>query len=99
AANSSFSSDVRSRKVETLVDGDGTVHDARYRLSDWGLIPPEGNDLDPPGTGGMGLSNAAFDAFFAATFPGLTAFSASDFLVKGGKHAVNHLNTDPPKAL
>jgi uncharacterized protein YcbK (DUF882 family) len=29
----------------------------------------------------------------------LTVFSASEFLVKGAKHASNHLNTDPPRAL
>lgn len=40
-----------------------------------------------------------FKAFFARALPNVTAFSAEEFLVKGGAHARNGLNTDPPEHL
>jgi hypothetical protein len=99
AAISVFSADTKSRKVDTLVDGSGEVHHDLYHLFDWGFASNEGLESDSHSPGGPVSTNAEFNAFFAATFPGLTEFSPSDFLVKGGLNATNHLNTDPPKEL
>jgi hypothetical protein len=65
------------------------------------LSSDEGNESDVPG-GGVEpppVANASFEAFFEAQFPGNAAFAARDFLVKGAKHAINGLNTDPPQPL
>jgi len=97
-AGSGFAGDVKSRKVDTLVDGSGKVHGDLFHLVDWGLASNDATESDPPVVTGPS-NNADFNMFFAAKFPGLTAFSAADFLVKGGHNAANHLNTDPPKAL
>ncbi|WP_454651868.1 D-Ala-D-Ala carboxypeptidase family metallohydrolase [Bradyrhizobium liaoningense] len=100
AANPQFQSDVRARKVSTLGEGDGVVHEAHYRLDNWGFAESESAESnDAPDPTFPPPDNAVFSAFFASRFPGLTAFSANEFLVKGAKHAINHLNTDPPQVL
>jgi hypothetical protein len=99
-AESQFQNDVRARKVDALGKGDGNVHGARYLLANWGFAAAESAESnDASDSSGPPVGNASFSAFFASKFPGLTAFSASEFLVKGSKHASNHLNTDPPQAL
>ena len=40
-----------------------------------------------------------FEKFFKKKLPGIRHFKAHEFLVKGGSHATNGLNTDPPKEL
>jgi peptidoglycan hydrolase-like protein with peptidoglycan-binding domain len=100
ASQSEFQADVRARKVATLGEGDGTVHGAHYRLDSWGFAKSESSESnDAPGPTFPPSDNASFSGFFASKFPGLTAFSANEFLVKGAQNAVNHLNTDPPQVL
>lgn len=100
AALPEFRNDVRQRKVRTLGEGAGTVHGEQYRLANWGFAADESAEAnDAPGAGPAPLGNAGFSVFFNQRFPGLTAFSANEFLVKGAKHASNHLNTDPPQVL
>jgi peptidoglycan hydrolase-like protein with peptidoglycan-binding domain len=100
AALAEFRDDVRARKVDTLGQGEGIVHQERYRLENWGFAESESaesNDASDPAFPPQ--DNASFSAFFARNFPRLTAFSANEFLVKGAKHATNQLNTDPPEEL
>ncbi len=40
-----------------------------------------------------------FEAFFARNLPHIKHFKWHEFLVKGGSHAANGLNTDPPEEL
>jgi peptidoglycan hydrolase-like protein with peptidoglycan-binding domain len=99
-ARPQFQDDVRQRKVATLARGAGTVHGGEYRLDNWGFADAESAETgDPVGSIPSIEVNSDFAAFFVSKFPGLTAFSASEFLVKGGKNASNHLNTDPPEIL
>jgi hypothetical protein len=100
AAKAAFQADVRSRKVLTLGQGSGVVHGGQYRLENWGFGASESVESnDAPGPGSPPAGNATFKEFFASKLPGITAFSANEFLVKGSKHASNHLNTDPPEVL
>ncbi|HEV7601449.1 MAG TPA: D-Ala-D-Ala carboxypeptidase family metallohydrolase [Bradyrhizobium sp.] len=100
ASLAQFQNDVRQRKVETLGRGSGTVHGDEYRLVNWGFADSESAESnDSPDPIFPSADNSSFSAFFASQFPGLTAFSANEFLVKGAKNALNHLNTDPPKVL
>jgi peptidoglycan hydrolase-like protein with peptidoglycan-binding domain len=95
-----FQDDVRKRKVLTLGQGSGTVHGDQYRLANWGFAAAESAEPDDAPVAVLVPSGSAdFHAFFNAKFPGLTAFTANEFLVKGGAHASNHLNTDPPEVL
>jgi hypothetical protein len=99
-ARPEFQDDVRQRKVATLARGAGKVHGDDYRLENWGFADSESAETgDPVGSTPSLEINPDFAAFFASNFPGVTAFSASELLVKGGKHASNHLNTDPPQIL
>lgn len=41
----------------------------------------------------------SFPAFFRRSLPDIKHFAPSEFLVKGGSHANNNLNTDPPRDL
>ncbi|MCI0600869.1 MAG: D-Ala-D-Ala carboxypeptidase family metallohydrolase [Beijerinckiaceae bacterium] len=93
--------DVRSRKVGTLVDGAGRVHGGDYELANWGFATPEEgdepDDIGPPST--VTAAGSDFEQFFRESLPNYTAFAPSDFLVKGGSHKANGLNTDPPRKL
>ena len=100
AALAQFRNDVRKRKVATLGKGDGIVHGAEYRLANWGFADSESAESnDASGPTFPAPDNPSFSAFFANQFPSMTTFSANEFLVKGAKHALNHLNTDPPQVL
>lgn len=43
--------------------------------------------------------NTDFEAFLKSSLPGLRHFRAAEFLALGGSHAINGLNTQPPREL
>lgn len=95
-----FQEDVRTRK-KTFIDGVGKVHGGNYDLANWGFADPESSEADDTTVGPHpAANNSTFEVWFGQQFPGgITAFSAHEFLVKGGLHAVNKKNSDPPKML
>ncbi|MCM2473384.1 DUF882 domain-containing protein [Rhizobium sp. CG5] len=52
-----------------------------------------------PNIDGTISTNTDFKSFFAARLPDIKHFQWHEFLIKGGHHAQNGLNTDPPRDL
>lgn len=52
-----------------------------------------------PNMDGLISPNIDFKTFFETNLPDVTNFQWHEFLVKGGSHASNGLNTDPPREL
>lgn len=78
--------------LKTLMRGHGIVVGA-LRLD-------EGEEAEAAAAPAAPASPPAdFAAFFAAEAPPGAPFAAAEFLVKGGAHEANGLNTDPPRAL
>lgn len=54
---------------------------------------------DSPNIDGVQSTNVDFQTFFDENLPEITHFKWHEFLVKGGAHQQNGLNTDPPRHL
>lgn len=79
--------------VEIMTD---MVAEREETLSD---APVNGAAAAPPPEDLAAFETHPFAVFFAATLPGVRHFTWRELLFKGGAHATNGLNADPPQEL
>ncbi|MEX2518546.1 MAG: D-Ala-D-Ala carboxypeptidase family metallohydrolase [Paracoccaceae bacterium] len=76
-------------KTDMIAEREGQLTDA----------PGDGDAAAPPPEDLGAFESHPFAAFFAANLPGVRHFTWREFLFKGGAHAKNGLNADPPQEL